>query len=327
MPINGIDLAGRLASVENATASQRAAVAKSEGFAGTLALRVAEIRSQTFGALIGITDNQEAGPGRLDSISRAGDSISDLLAMLADSSNINGVGVNPVSSIGRNTALHDPEAAYRMMTDINNRHVLYQAQYAELDDMKVLLADLQQSGEALAKLGGARDSTDMAHQLEAFATQYNQWIRRFDESVQGGGLLADTQAAQVARYELEQSIGSMFHGARDGMRGLSSLGFSIDPTSKLLSLDRAAFDRRLGDNNVGVINTLQEFGVNFAKSAALLSSPGNFISNQLNNLHRAIDYIEANKSSLQAEFGLGDAANPPPRVAKALAAYQASTAS
>ena len=76
-------------------------------------------------------------------------------------------------------------------------------------------------------------------------------------------------------------------------------------------------------NKSGAINTVQEFSGNFAKSAELLNSEGNFIRNRMDNLARVIDYIETNKQSLQAEFGLGDAAKPNSQVAKALAEYNA----
>ncbi|MFT3847310.1 MAG: hypothetical protein QM739_01130 [Propionivibrio sp.] len=71
------------------------------------------------------------------------------------------------------------------------------------------------------------------------------------------------------------------------------------------------------------MNTVDEFSANFAKSAGLLTSAGNFIPNRLDNLDRVIDYISANKASLQAEFGLGNPAKISDTVAKALAAYNA----
>jgi hypothetical protein len=53
----------------------------------------------------------------------------------------------------------------------------------------------------------------------------------------------------------------------------------------------------------------------------LLNSEGNFILRQIDNLSRAIHYIADNKASLQAEFGIGNAAKPAGKVAEALAAY------
>ena len=96
---------------------------------------------------------------------------------------------------------------------------------------------------------------------------------------------------------------------------------SIDQTTNLASLDTSKLDAALANNKNGVINTIQEFSANFAKSAGLLNSVNNFIPNRLANLDRVIDYIFDNKPALQAEFGLGDPARPSTPVAKALAAY------
>jgi hypothetical protein len=72
-----------------------------------------------------------------------------------------------------------------------------------------------------------------------------------------------------------------------------------------------------------VLATVQEFSTNFAKSADLLNAEGNFIPRRLDNLNRVIDFIDNNKASLQAEFGLGDSAAPTGKVAQALAVYNA----
>jgi hypothetical protein len=81
-------------------------------------------------------------------------------------------------------------------------------------------------------------------------------------------------------------------------------------------------DAALTTNKSGVIDTIGEFSANFVKSAELLNSAGNFISNRLENLDRVIDYITDNKSALQTEFGLGAPAKMTEQIAKALASYQ-----
>ena len=81
--------------------------------------------------------------------------------------------------------------------------------------------------------------------------------------------------------------------------------------------------RRLATTRTAAIDTLDEFTANFAKSAELLNSAGNLIGNRLDNLSRAISYIDSNLKSLQAEFGLGDPAQPSGQLAKALANYNA----
>lgn len=142
--------------------------------------------------------------------------------------------------------------------------------------------------------------------------------------MQSGGLLAGTQAAQMSRHELEQSVKNIFNGANDGVHGLGDLGISVDPVGQTLALDSARLDAMLASGKQGVVGTLQEFGANFARSASLLNAGNNFIPRQLDNLNRAIHYIDGNGASLRAEFGTGDTAKPAGQVAQALAAYRQS---
>lgn len=220
---------------------------------------------------------------------------------------------------GRNMALYDPESAYKMMTLINNKDVLYKAQYAELSQMGKSVAKMEQAGTDLVGIAGS--DGDIKSGLQDFVTRYNEWTQRFDPDMQHDGLLAGTQAAQVACYELEQSIKNIFFGAKDGVRGMEALGISVDPDSGAIALDSAKLDAMLASNKQGVVNTLQEFGANFAQSASLLNANNNFIPRQLDNLDRVIDYIAENGTDLRAEFGTGDAAKPTRQIAQALAAY------
>lgn len=220
---------------------------------------------------------------------------------------------------GRNMALYDPESAYKMMTLINNKDVLYKAQYAELSQMGESVAKMEQAGTDLVSIAGS--DADIKSGLQDFVTRYNEWTQRFNPDMQHDGLLAGTQAAQVARYELEQNIKNIFFGAKDGVRGMEALGISVDPDSGTLALDSAKLDAMLASNKQGVVNTLQEFGANFAQSASLLNANNNFIPRQLDNLDRVIDYIAENGTDLRAEFGTGDAAKPTSQIAQALAAY------
>ena len=136
-------------------------------------------------------------------------------------------------------------------------------------------------------------------------------------------MLAGTQAAKVSQWELEQSVANPFNGAKDGLHGMADLGLSIDPVTKLATVDNARLDAALASNKMAAMGALHEFTANFAKSAELLNAAGNFISNRLDNLSRVIGYIDTNMASLQAEFGLGDPAKPTGQQAKALANYNA----
>lgn len=225
---------------------------------------------------------------------------------------------------GRNMSLSDPESAYKMMTLINNKDVLYKAQYSELSQMGAAVSRMQEAGQNLGNVTTTTGNDDIETSLQGFVNRYNDWIQRFNPDMQNGGLLSGTRAAQVSRYELEQSVKNIFNGARDGMHGLGDLGINIDPVSQMLALDSTKLNSTLASAKPGVVDTIQEFSANFAKSASLLNANNNFIPNQLDNLNRVIRYIKDNSDSLQTEFGTGDAAKPTGQVAQALAAYKQS---
>lgn len=227
-----------------------------------------------------------------------------------------------LSPSGRNMSLFDPESGYRMMSTINQKDVDYQAQYAELSAMGVGVTQMQQAGQALGNFDPKADAVTLKGKLTDFAASYNEWIKRFDPTVQNGGVLDGTQAAEISMYELEQSVENVFHGARQGMHGLRDLGFTIDQTTNLAHFDPAKFDAALNNNRQGVVDTLNDFSRQFTTAANLLNQSDNFIPRRLNNLDRAIDFISANKTSLQSEFGTGEAAKLSPQVSAALAAYQ-----
>lgn len=231
--------------------------------------------------------------------------------------------IKGLSPVGRNMALPDPESAYKMMGVINNKDVYYKAQFSELSQMGIYVSRMQHAGQNLGSIELSTGNDSIKSQLQEFVGQYNNWIQRFYPDIQEGGLLADTQAAQVSQFELEQNVNYRFFGAKYGVHGLGDLGIAIDPNTRLASLDTAKLDSLLTANKQGVVGTVQEFSANFAKSASLLNSDGNFVLKQLDNLNRAIHYIADNKDSLQKEFGTGDAAKPTGQVAQALASYNA----
>lgn len=224
------------------------------------------------------------------------------------------------STFGRNMGLADPESAYAMMTTINAKDVLYKAQFYELSEMKTGVDDMREAAQNL-EIDASTDNAGIESQLQQFVDSYNGWIKEFGDDMQSGGLLANTQAAQMARRELDQSIEYRFNGAKDGVHGLADLGITIDRTTGLANLDTARLDARLQTNKTGVLDAISEFKEKFAAAATLLNSTGNFMPKQLANLSGAISYIADNEASLQAEFGMGDAAQPTGAVAQALAAY------
>ena len=312
------------ATNKQANTSTGSATSASTDFSSSLTLRMAALQAQSFNSLLDVASGQaNASASSLDWLTGSSGTQSasnDPLALLGSSS-------TGLSASGYNMSLFDPQSAYTMMSVINSQDVSYKAQFSELGDMQTAVAGLQDAGQTLSTVSGSMDNEAIKTQLQAFAAKYNDWITRFDGTVKSGGVLAGTQAAEISLYELEQSVENPFNGASDGFHGLADLGLTIDESTNLATLDTTALDAALSSNKDGAVNTLQEFAVHFAKSAELLNSPNNFIPNRLDNLDRVIDYVADNKSSLQAEFGLGATAKPSPLVAKALAAYNKTVSS
>jgi hypothetical protein len=285
----------------------------------SILLGLASFRSQALGSLIA------AGSGTKDD-TRWQDIFQGFAsdgASATSSSMLTKAGeIKGLSPTGRNPGLFDPESAYRMMSVINSNDISYKAQFSELSEMKSHVSQMQDAGRSLGEISESSSNEALTSQLQHFVGQYNSWVQRFNPDMEQGGAMADAQAAQISRYELDQSIKNPFNGAREGVHGLADLGISIDPNTKLASLDTARLNSLLTNNRKGAVITVQEFSANFAKSAELLNSAGNFIPNRLNNLDKVIDYFAEHKSDLQQEFGTGDVTRPSGKIAQALAAYQ-----
>ena len=277
------------------------------------------MQAQAFNTLLTWPSDERQGSdsGKFESVfdnNRAASNPLDLLQSLS------GAGV---SLPGRNTALFDPESAYRMMTTINRKDVSYKAEFSEMNAMKSELAVMQEEGIKLGQIDITTDNESIVAQVQQFAAAYNRWIDRFDQELEPGGILAGTRAAQVSQWELEQSIENIFHGAHDGIRGLPALGLTTNSLNNRAEFDVGRLSEMLTSNKTSVVGTLKEFGANFARSAELLISENNFVDNRLDNLSRAINFIDSNKAALQTEFGRGDEFKPSGNTALALATYLA----
>ena len=272
---------------------------------------IAGFKSQMIGSLFGSNDDPKgdflsALAAQKSALNRAPN---DTASLLPQGSKLPGLN------------LFDTMSAHKLMTSINSRDVLHKAEFSEMYKMKDYVQQMEDAGDRLSGIIAATPNSEIQTQLQSFVAEYNGLVQQFKPSIQNGGLLAGVQAAEISLYELEQSVKYKFFGAKEGLHGMGDLGITIDPSSKLATLDSAKLDAVLSSNKLAAVNTLHEFSSNFSKSADLLNSNGNFIPNRLNNLSRAISYIANNKESLQAEFGIGDAAKPNSRVAQALAAY------
>ena len=302
-------LFGLLQSSTSKTSSSTTSLTDSADFATSLKMRMAELQANSVSSITsGVLGTSSSGSSAFDflsSLNNAGNSSTPLATLPG------------LSATGRNLSLFDPESAFTMMSTINSLDVTYKAQFSQLSEMK-------EAGQTLGDVvDNTSDNAQITSQLQTFVSKYNEWVTEFQGTVKSDGLLAGTQAAEISLYELRQSIENRFNGAMDGFRGLADLGLTIDPTTRLATLDASKLDAALASNKAGAVNTIDEFSANFAKSAGLLNSVSNFIPNRLANLDRVIDYISENTASLQTEFGLGAPAKISDKVAKALAAYNA----
>lgn len=301
-------------------AADTASKGKIEGdeFRQTLTLQLAHFKSQTVTSLLSGSESGTAGAGFAGITGNAAGNADPLAALQASSTT-----TATIDTSGRNMALADPEAAYRMMSLINTQEVRYKAEYVEMNAMKSYLHELEQEGLHLSQMTAATPRSEIMGALQHFADAYNGWIERFDAGLQKGGILAGTQAAHVAQWELEKSVEYIFNGAQFGMQGLGSLGLEIDPATRQLKLDEATMERTLDADKTAFVSTVQEFSANFARSAELLVSENNFVRNRMENLEKVLDYVASNRQALESEFGRGDAARPNEQIARALAEYNA----
>ena len=309
-------LFGLLQSSTSKTSSSTTSLTDSADFATSLKMRMAELQANSVNSITsGVLGTSSSGSSAFDfltSLNKGGNSSTPLATLPG------------LSATGRNLSLFDPESAFTMMSTINSLDVTYKAQFSQLSEMKAAVSEMKEAGQTLGDVvDGTSDNAQITSQLQTFISKYNEWVTEFQGTVKTDGLLAGTQAAEISLHELRQSIENRFNGAMDGFRGLSDLGLTIDPTTRLATLDASKLDAVLATNKAGAVNTIDQFSANFAKSAGLLNSVSNFIPNRLANLDRVIDYISENKASLQTEFGLGAPAKISDKVAKALDAYNA----
>lgn len=292
--------------------TQASSLAAGTDFSTSLKVRLAELQANSVSSITSIASST---PG-----SAASSSPLDFL--IGRESKTPAATIPGLSATGRNLSLFDPESAFAMMSRINSLDATHKAQFSELSEMKAAVSEMKLAGRTLGDaVDATSENTAITSQLQTFVSKYNEWVAEFEATVKSDGVLAGTQAAEISLYELRQSIENRFNGAMDGFRGLADIGLTIDPTTRLAMLDTSKLESVLASNKAGVVNTIDEFSANFAKSAGLLTSVSNFIPNRLANLERVIDYVSDNKTSLQAEFGLGNPARISDKVAKALAAY------
>jgi len=262
----------------------------------SIALSIATFRAQMLGSLTNLgSDN--------------GSSFGDIMSRFQAGGDNSPSALNVNSSVGLNTAMApgNSPSAYAMMTRIEGLDLAYKSQYSELSRMDSFLPRLAEAARQLGMTAVAEANDSIVVKLQDFAQQYNAWIQRFKPDVQRGAVLANTQAAEIPLYELDQVVENRFIGAKDGFHGLADLGVSIAPTTGLMSVDTGQLGAALKNNKQAVVDAIKEFSTKIAASANLLASDDNLIQHRLNNLSGAISYIGGNLRSWQQEFGSGGA--------------------
>lgn len=265
----------------------------------SIVLSIATFRAQMLGSLTDLGSNSDTSFGDILSSLQAGSGKSPS-ALTASGSG----GTGAAAGLGDS---HSALPVYALMTRIDGLNLAYKSQYSELSQMDSCLPRLEAAANQLGMTTVAEASDSIAAKLQDFAQQYNAWIQRFKPDVQRGAVLANTQAAEVSLYELDQVVENRFIGAKDGLQGLADLGVGIDPASGLMSVDTGQLGAALKDNRQAVVDAIREFSAKFAAEANLLASDDNLIQHRLNNLGGAIGYIGANLGSWQQEFGRGGA--------------------
>lgn len=209
-----------------------------------------------------------------------------------------------------------------MVTVLNRVEVTFKAQYAELGELAKSLLQGEGAAQKLGRLDAQSSGADIKAALDEFVSTYNAGVNRFAPDVAKGGVLEGSWEAERARFATRREIGNILTGAEAGHKGgLATLGISVDPQTGLASIDAAQFDAALAGNKGRVVAALDDFAESFVAMVDSLTATDHAQSRQMDNLHRAVEWIDANKDAVQQEFGAGKAATPNAAFAKAAAQY------
>lgn len=212
--------------------------------------------------------------------------------------------------------------AQNMVTVLNRVEVTFKAQYAELGEMRKSLVHEQEAAHRLSELSLATTNAELKYALDDFIAIYNAGVRRFDPSVDKGGILEGSWEAARARFATERDIGYILNGSATGLKGgLAALGINTDPATKLASVDHTRLDSALATNKDTVVGALASFAAMFSATVDCLNAAEHAQVRQMANLDRAVHWIDDNRASVQREFGPGAAATPNEAFAKAAALY------
>jgi hypothetical protein len=209
-----------------------------------------------------------------------------------------------------------------MVTVLNRVEVSFKAQYAELGHMRQTLIQEQDAARKLIDFNAQSDATELKAALNDFVASYNAGVNRFAPEVAQGGILEGSWEAERARFATERDISYLLTGSEVGVKGgLASLGITTDRKTGLASMDESMLDAALAKNKGTTITAINDFGKAFVLTVDNLNAVGHAQLRQMDNLDRAVHWIDANRAAVQKEFGPGAAATPNDAFAKAAARY------
>jgi hypothetical protein len=144
-------------------------------------LELASFRSQALSSLMSLSSDQSGSSATSD--------FAKILGMKTEEAE---------TQLGRNMSLRDPEAAYSMMTQINEFAVTFKAQFTELSALGSSVEQMEAVGGELSDIDPATGNAAIQSQLQDFVAQYNSYVDRFMPQIQPGGMLDNVQAAEVS---------------------------------------------------------------------------------------------------------------------------------
>lgn len=174
---------------------------------------------------------------------------------------------------------------------------LYTEQLSELGKFRSAIDGMEEKAAALKGVTTDSSADDIKAAAKKFISEYNAYVNTFAADFQKGGLLADIQNAQIAKFSMERDAGSVFNGAGSiGFGGLANAGITQNKDGTL-TMDEAAFDKALSSNKKGVVAGLNDLGTNMEATAKMLVSDGKFLDNIQNKYKDALTWIDQNDPS------------------------------
>lgn len=209
-----------------------------------------------------------------------------------------------------------------MVTVLNRVEVTFKAQYSELEQLTTILKQEQALARPLAAVDANTSNEDIKAALQHFVTAYNNGVNRFTPEVQQGGILEGSWEAARARFATERDISYLLTGSEVGVKGgLASMGITTDHNTGLASIDMSMLDAALAKDKSKAAYAVKDFGAAFIATVDSLTAADHAQLRQMDNLQRAVQWIAANRDSVQKEFGPGLAATPNDAFKRAAARY------